>query len=339
MRNKKLIIFITILTFLLHGFAKTNKIDFYDIALRAYDRNISFGINPARYDEIFSDDVITPEERRELYETYYKESPASFLSMATLYGYDGNARGELLSYGAWLRQQMERGWPLVASGEYGYHDELKNLLPAFISRYYSYKDGTDILLSKQKSPVYFYFADGGLGYKNRDKANQPIPYTYDNLNDRQKRIYNLTSVGTDKMRTAYFTTINVQSKMTPEQALDSGKYISIISAKSINDFGRRFLLFIPIANDFRETPTMKFLGVVVVGGEAKRDDWTGMGSPTSLYFKQFPLGIRFQNNQQWGMDIPTSVYEYIKNCKVEDTNFCYGPAYNIILVDPDKFGY
>lgn len=261
------------------------------------------GLPKPAYESMFEDDIITNAERRLLFENYYTELPAKFMASATLYGRDADSRAELLSYGGWMRQQMERGWVLIASGDYGYHPELS-----------SYTD--DILLSKQASPLYSYFAD-----RYKDSRNQPIPISYEQLNDRQKRIYAITSVDIRESANAalFFTTIADQSRRTPQEALAEAKYIAIVSAKSVNDFGRRFLLYKDGA----------FVGVVLVGGEAKRDDWTGLGSPTSDYFSfdSFPLIIRESNNQHWAFDLPTSVYKYYGGSG--------GPVSGIYAVDPD----
>lgn len=263
---------------------------------------IDFGIPQDVYDSLFEDDIISDDERRYLYETYYELLPEIFLASATWYGADGNAYGEILKYGEWLRQQMWRGWVLIGSGQYGYHDDF---------------DG-DPLLSKQASPLYYHFADRYV-----DLRGQPIQITYEKLNTCQRRIYDLTEYDIREKvhREAYFMAIEEQSKLTPESALLTGKYIAIVSAKSVNDFGRRFMLFIGDMTNF--------VGVVVVGGEAKRDDWTGLGSPTNDTFKfnYFPLSTRTAGKYHWAFDFPTSVYEYFGGDG--------GHVSGIIAVDPD----
>jgi hypothetical protein len=121
-------------------------------------------------------------------------------------------------------------------------------------------------------------------------------------------------------------TITEQSKMTPQQALNSGKYIGIIATKSVNDLGRRFLLY----KQNSETGARDFVGVVIVGDYAKRDDWIGSGSPTqqaNADFYNFPLGTRVQNDQQWGFDLTQDLYDYYGGTG--------GPAFGVIAVDPD----
>ena len=283
---------------------------------------LSIGMPAEEYRAIFADDLVTDGERKMLYENYYRELPQSFTASATFYGEDRDARAELLTYGAHLRQQMWRGWVLIGSGKYGYHPELKENLRAFAVKYYGYKNPDDILLSKQASPLYFYFADGGIQRINRDEKNQPIAVAYTELNARQKRIYDLTAKDIRERQNAarFFATIAEQSGMTPEQALASGKYIGIVSAKSVNDFGRRFLFY----------KDGCFVGVVIVGGEAKRDDWVGFGSPTSrdFMFYRFPLIIRTADGDPWAFDLPRSIYEHYGGEG--------GPVSGIYAIDPDR---
>lgn len=309
----------------------TRKVEhyYYSLARQAWNFRPFFSIKAEDYKEYFSDGFLDEAERKLLYTNYYSEMPKSFTCSATLYGSDIGAMREVLSYGEWIRQQMSRGWVLIGSRNYGYHDSLEKDLSLFIQTNYSYKDDSDVLLSKQASPLYLYFADGGRQKVRRDIKNQPVPVIYSELNSRQKRIYDFTSVGTDIARHRFISTIDYQQSTGIIESLNSGKYIGIISSKSPNDFGRRFILFLNRNN------RIEFLGIVLVGGEAKRDDWVGFGSPTSKYFKQFPLGLRNSDGLYWGADIPVSIYEYIKGCDVNDEDFCYGPALNLIFIDPD----
>lgn len=279
------------------------------------DSPASFGVPPATYQAIFADGKVSAQERHYLYETYYAPLPQSFTASATLRGGDIQAIGELLQYGLWVREQMRRGYVLIASGIHGYHEDLYLQLPLFIARCYPHKNGFDYLLSSVKSPLYFYFADRGQYCRP-----EPTPLTYDQLNARQKRVYDLTDRQPYKMQDAYFMSIAAQSEMGPHKALESGKYIGVVSGKSVNDFGRRFMLY----KDGR------FVGVVIVGGEAKRDDWTGLGSPTSptFNFQQFPLCIRETNGQHWAFDLPQSIYEYYGGTG--------GPVIGVYAVDPDE---
>jgi len=285
-----------------------------------YDK---IGIDDLEYKRLFADDKITDSEREFLYRDYYNSSPSRMRIVGTLYGHDINAIGELLQYGLWIRQQMDRGWVLIGSGLYGYRNEIRGDLSDFIKKYYNYKNPNDTLLSKQKSPAYFYYADGGINWDNRDSKSQPIPVSYEELNDRQERVFDLTVESPYKMKRDFFTSIDEQSKLSPDAALKTGKYIGVVSTKSINDFGRRLLLYSCTGG------ATKFIGVVVVGGEAKRDDWTGLGSPTSSVFdfKHFPLSTRRSNGFSWGMDVPTSIYEELGGTGSYTSNF--------IAIDPD----
>jgi len=279
------------------------------------EERASIGLDPAVYAAIFADGYVSPLERRYLYQTYYEPLPAQITASATLRGGDIQAIGELLQYGLWIREQMKRGYVLIGSGMYGYHDELETSLAPFIKSSYRYKDPYDTLLAKLNSPLYFYFADRG-----KPGRPEPVPVSYAQLNARQKRVYDITDRQPYKMQAAYFMNITAQSEMGPAAALQSGRYIGVVSGKSVNDFGRRFLLY----------KDNHFVGVVIVGGEAKRDDWTGLGSPTSptFSFKQFPLCIRETNGQHWAFDLPQSIYEYFGGTG--------GPVTGVYAVDPDK---
>jgi len=281
------------------------------------------GIDKSEYKDLFSDGKITDRERELLYRNYYTKSPRVMRITGTLYGSNINAIAEILKYGSWIRQQMGRGWVLIGSGEYGYHSELRRELGLFIKKYYGYKNPDDILLQEQKSPLYFYFADGGMKLDNRDVEGQPIPVTYEELNARQKRVYDITVHSPGKMEDEFFVGIDEQSGLTPEQALASGKYIGVVSTKSVNDFGRRFLLY-----DCK-SGNAEFLGVVLVGGEARLTDWTGLGNTTfkTFDFNHFPLITRTANGYHWGMDLPTAIYE-----KLGGTG---GPTRAFLAIDPD----
>ena len=222
---------------------------------------------------------------------------------------------------------MWRGWVLIASGQHGYHPEIKDDLYKFIKNYYSYKDANDYLLFEQRSPVYFYFADGGNERLNRDSEDQPIPVPYEDLNSKQKRVFDLTVTQAYKMERRFFTTIEVQSKMTEQEALDSGKYISVVSGKTINDFGRRYMIYKCVDSK------LDFIGVVIVGGEAKRSDWTGIGPITTPTFawNYAPLSIREANGEHWGFDFPLSLYKYFGGTTGATTE-------PIIAIDPDIKG-
>ena len=266
-----------------------------------------FGIPQERWDEIWEDDKVSIAEKRYMYETYYEELPTKFRAAATYYGPDSYTYGELLGYGVWLRQQMWRGYVLIASGDYGFYD-CRFYLEAVYSQGDFYRCYRDNLLSAQKSQMYYFFAD-----MHKDKNGQPQSVIYNDLNDRQKRIYDLTSC--DLMEK-----ICRKKFFVPIGEISTDKYIAIISCKSPNDFGRRFYLY----------KTEQFVGVVICGGEAKRDDWTGLGSPTNDNFKfnRFPLAIRIHKGDHWAFDFPDSVYELFGGTT--------GHVSDIIAIDPDK---
>jgi len=307
------------------------KISFLDIAtstLNSFDR---FWYPDELYSKIFEDKIATESERMELFKIYYTPLPHNFIASATLYGSDDATFGEILTYGSYIRQQMWRGWVLVGSGEYGYHPEMGSVLTPYIENFYSYKNKEryNYLLDNQAAPLYLFLADGGWNRLNRDLNNQPIPVSYDELNNNQKRMFDLTSQGRAKTKKKYFVTIKEQSKMSPENALSSGKYIAIVSCKSVNDFGRRFLIF---KYDYLDK-SIDFVGVVVCGGEAKRSDWTGIEVGTFRYFRwdMFPLGTRVsqQHGDHWAFDFPTSLYEYFEGTGSH--------VDGIIAIDPDYY--
>ena len=259
----------------------------------------------------------------DLYKNYYEPSPNAFIGSGTRYGSQEYAEGEVLGYGGVIRQQMGRGYALLASGQYGYHPELKEELLQYPenSVWGKNKDPNDTLLDNQASTIYFYLSE-----KNWING-EFVAVNYNDLNENQKRIFDLTK--SKSKIGSFFTSIDIQSKMTVEEALDSGKYIGIISTKSPNDIGRRFVMY-----QRQNDGTDKFLGIVLVGGTAARADWTGR---EGSIIKNNPLGIRRQNpetsksdpnGQQWGFDLPNHIYEYFGGSG--------GPVFNIVVIDPDK---
>lgn len=244
------------------------------------------------------DNVITDYEKFVMFSNYYEPSPKSFVSTATLYGSEESSYVELSFYGEVIRQQMWRGFVLTGSGEYGFHN-----IPL-----------DDNILDNQGSDAYLYFAD-----RVRDKANQPIPVEYSELNDRQKRVYDITEYKDWEMEDKFIMPISDMSKLSETQALLSGKYIGFVSTKSPNDFGRRFLLY----------KDNKFVGIVLVTGTAKRSDWTGLEKPTTENFRYYrnPLIIRRNNGVQWGFDFTQDLYDFFGGTG--------GPTENILAIDPD----
>lgn len=281
------------------------------------------GITREQYDVIIEDGTVDKEEIDFLYNNYYKESPPVLYGHGTFYGKDLSAISELNAYRDYILQQMDRGWVLVGSGMYGNHKYLSEDLKRFIESNYPYLDDTDTLLSNQSSPLYYFFADGGIDLKNRDSSNQPIIVSYDRLNENQKRVYNITTGRPEQNQELYYSRIDEQTNLSEQEALSSGKYIGVISTKSPNDFGKRFLVYDCVDG------TIDFVGVVIVGGMAKRDDWIGIGSPTTDYFSltKNPLITRFQNDSQWAFDLSESMYKYFGGDG--------GPTRPIIMVNPD----
>lgn len=267
-----------------------------------------FWLEREGYYKIFSDNIVSDEEIEFLYKVYYTPLPKAFLASASRFGSDELSCMELEFYGKGIRAEMVRGWVLVGSGEYGYHPELKEDLSEFIQKYYRYKNKNNILLSKESSPLFDYFADGGLLRSRRDKRNQPIPVMPYELNKAQKRIYDITPSYDGKCTSNVLMSIDEQSKMTEEEALSTGKYISLVSAKSPNDIGRIFFIY-DISNGNK-----KFLGVTLVVGTAKKSDWTGYGDTTSNYFQwnQFPLALQKEGDYYWAFDFPNALYYYLE---------------------------
>ena len=244
-----------------------------------------FGMTDAQYQTA----IHAPDAREQLFDNYYEPSPDIFLSHATLYGSDVSSIVELSWYGEVLRQQMWRGFVLTGSGMYS--SELDN----------------------QAARKYYELAD-----KKRDERNQPIAVTVNQLNDRQKRIYDITEHRDYEIYDIFID--EDQSDLTEKAALDSNKYIGFVSAKSPNDIGRRLFLY-----SFKNNE-MQFQGVVLVTGTAKRSDWTGLEKPTNegLYFN--PLIIREANGVHWGFDLTYRLYELFGGTG--------GPTDAIIAIDP-----
>ena len=246
-----------------------------------------FGMTDTEYQKA----IAAPDAREQLFENYYQPSPNIFISHATLYGSDESSIVELSFYGEVIRQQMWRGFVLTASGMYS----------------------TD--LDNQAARKYYELAD-----KKRDIRNQPIAVTYDQLNDRQKRIYDITEYRDYEIYDIFVD--EDQSDLTEKDALDSNKYIGFVSAKSANDIGRRFFLY-----SF-ENNQMQFQGVVLVTGTAKRADWTGLEKPTNEGFYYNPLIIRYSKGVHWGFDLTYRLYELFGGTG--------GPTNAIIAIDPDS---
>jgi hypothetical protein len=273
-----------------------------------------FGFDLTAYDRIVADEYFSPEEIRYLYTKYYIPLPGKFEAAGVYFGNDQNSFKELQYYGKAIRAEMQLGFVLVASGQYGYHPELEAELKEYLHAPY----GVDVLLSKESSPLYNFLADGGADFTNRDKHNQRIPVTYEQLNQRQKRIYDLTK--TDNIQNMYIEPYK-QSQYTESLALFSGKYVAFVSCKSPNDIGRRFLIY----------HNNRFIGVVLVVGTAKLSDWTGYGEPTNDNFRWYnhPIGISTINGDHIAFDIPETLYKYLGGSG--------GGIDNIIAIDPDVY--
>lgn len=285
---------------------------------------ILLGLPENIYRKMVSDNIISSKEKEILYRNYYNPSPQSFVGHGTLYGSEESSYVELSFFGDVIRQQMQRGFVLSGSGMYGYQDKSENKISEFIRTYYSYKLIDNFILDNQSSISYYYYADGGLERANRDNRNQPIPVTYEKLNKRQQRIYDITSYPSWKIKDYFIATITEQQALGEKASLASGKYIGFVSTKSPNDFGRRFLLYDENGN---------FAGVVLVTGMAKRSDWTGLEKPTTETFRYYnnPLIIRSSNGTQWGFDLTNKIYKYFGGTG--------GPTDPIIAVDPDSEDY
>ncbi len=244
---------------------------------------------------------------RHLYSNYYEPSPDAFVATGTRFGPDTMAIAEIEYYGEVLRQQMWRGYALLGSGMYGYHPDLESELHSFLTdRYPDKRIHPSTLLETQNSPLYLLFADSNL-----DEQGFPTELQYEDFNIRQKRIFDVS-----ENPGAYL--VGSQNHLTPAQAAASGKYIGFVSAKSPNDMGRAFLLF----------DRDSFKGVALAAGVAKRSDWTGITNHEVTQYN--PLGTRVQNNQQWGFDLPDSIYYGIFDGKG-------GPVFDIVAVDLDYY--
>ena len=245
-----------------------------------------FGMTDAQYQTA----IHAPDAREQLFDNYYESSPDIFISHATLYGSDESSIVELSFYGEVLRQQMWRGFVLTGSGMYS--SELDN----------------------QAARKYYELAD------SKRIGHGLVSVTYDQLNDEQKRIYDITLFKDYEIYDIFID--EEQSDLTEKAALDSNKYIGFVSAKSPNDIGRRFFLY-----SFKNSE-MQFQGVVLVTGTAKRADWTGLEKPTNegLYFN--PLIIREANGVHWGFDLTYRLYELFGGTG--------GPTDAIIAIDPNQ---
>lgn len=273
--------------------------------------NNSFSIPIEIFRNVYRDGYLEEDEKRLLYENYYEKLPPLTVGGFSYFGSDGLSMMELKYYGEVLRAQIQRGYVLVGSGDYGYHDNLKEDLDIFIKTWYPYMNEKDILLSSEASPLFDYLADGGVERRNRDKRRQPIPVNYNELNNEQKRIFDLTKISPSSR--ILLENISVQQSLGEEKSLSSGKYVSFVSSKSPNDIGRRFL-FYGITNEFE----YDFVGVVLVVGTASRADWTGWGSVSSSHtsWREVPLGVAKVNGYSWTFDIPEELYKYLLENKI-----------------------
>lgn len=249
----------------------------------------------------------------QLFDNYYSPSPNAFLAFGTLEGPNAGVASVLQLQSDMNNPninnlgEMQMGYVLIGSGDYG-----------------AKLAGYDNLLASRKSPYYLTLAK-----QHWDANGKPIPVTPNQLNANQKRIYDFKE--TD------IVPVDSQAGTDPEAALASGKYVGVIATKSINDIGRRLLLYKYDQAAGKQT----FVGVALVGDAAKGADWTGQnditGDVTKLQFRTQPLGflksdgvntgLGIENGQQWGFDLPTNLYEYFGGTG--------GPAMNILAVDPD----
>jgi len=270
-----------------------------------------------------SDDV-----SRALYQNYYTPSPCNFVSHGTWFGSDELSVQELLFSGEVMRQQMERGYVLVGSGDYGYHWDLKYEVDAYIAKWAANRSPTDYLLEKQGSVLYVYFADGGVERTHHFVGGKIDPVTYEELNPKQRRLYDATTMGAWDIQSKLL--VPTQEHLTPEQALASRQYVGFVSGKSVNDIGRRFLLY-------RYLPEPQFVGVALVVGTAKRADWTGIGgtSDESFQYDHFPLILRRYNGYLWGFDFPTNLYLMFGGT-INPGDPIHVPTEPVLAIDPDR---
>lgn len=234
--------------------------------------------------------INAPDAREQLFDNYYEPSPNIFISHGTLYGSDNLSVVELSWYGEVIRQQMGRGFVLTASGMYS--SELDN----------------------QSARKYYELADM---YRT---GHGVVPITYEQLNQRQKRLYDITEFRDYEIYDMFID--ENQADLTEKEALDSDKYVGFVSTKSPNDIGRRFFIY-----SF-ENSQMEFQGLVLVTGTAKRSDWTGLEKPTNKGFYFNPLIIRYSKGVHWGFDLTYRLYELFGGTG--------GPTNAIIAIDPDS---
>ncbi|MBU1085250.1 hypothetical protein KKB06_02785, partial [Patescibacteria group bacterium] len=261
-------------------------------------------------------------DERTAFEYYFSRSPDSFVGTGTRYGSMIQAIEEILYYGEVLRQQMWRGYPLVGSQDYGYNDHLREDLEKYIE---GHINTNDTLLDDQASWMYRYLADQNLNEKGQ--------IIYEELNEQQKLIYDLTEGGGlnengFNYTKHFFVNWQEHARMGPELALESDTYIGAISLRSPADIGRKVFLF---RSDF-VTGEHQFVGVAVVGGVASRYDWTELdpnNTDESILGKD-RLGIRNQNGYQWAADLPNEVY-------YEAYGGSNGPVFGVVVVDPEYY--
>jgi hypothetical protein len=306
---------------------------------------INWGVSPEWYNELLDGESVREkyqldrgltvkrdiEITRALYTNYFTESPCEFISHATWFGSEELSVSELLFSGEVMRQQMERGWVLVASGEYGYHWDMKEEVDKYIEKYASNRSAEDYILDGQGSALYVYYADGGIERTNHLVGGKINPVTYEELNDRQKRIYDITKYSHYQILTQVLVPIEEQASITPEEALASGKYVGFVSGKSVNDIGRRYLLY-----RYSESGIGNFVGVVLVVGTAKRADWTGVGgvSDSSFRYDAYPLILRKFNGYLWGFDFSSNLFAYFGG-GLEPGNPLHRPTDPVYALDPD----
>jgi hypothetical protein len=325
---------------------------------------IHWGVSPEWYNELLAGESTRKqyqldrgltvkrdiEVTRALYTNYYTESPCEFISHGTWFGSEELSVSELLFSGEVMRQQMERGWVLVASGKYGYHWDMKEEVDKYMEKYASNRDAEDYILDSQGSVLYSYYADGGIERTNYLVGGKINPVTYEELNDRQKRIYDITKYSHYQILTQVLVPIEKQAAMTPEEALASGTYVGFVSGKSVNDIGRRYLLY-----RYNKNGIGDFVGVVLVVGTAKRADWTGVGavSDSSFKYDAYPLILRTflddcpelrrgveayeepcGNVYLWGFDFASNLFAYFGG-GLEAGNPLHKPTDPVYALDPD----
>lgn len=121
----------------------------------------------------------------------------------------------------------------------------------------------------------------------------------------QRRMFDLTSDGLESVTKSI---VDNQENLTPEAALESGKYVGLIAVPSPLDIGRRLIAYKVEPNgDNSKQYESKFLGIVLVSDCVQEDHWVDEGYRKTYGFAGWehnPLPWIAESSEEFNRTLP-----------------------------------